>query len=936
MSSLEILTVSEDEDADSDLEILSEAIVPGTSRMAAMELTPVEQRRLLEQLKLPKDAQVEIKVVGSGGGDKRRLVSGGMTAHCRVLMNGLVVRQKSLQGNKIFRPRKSPPQAPALAIDSEILTISDEESEPDLSPVRKVTLQKRGLQRVAKKKKRLQNKKIIRPRNRSLQAASLREESEVFTISDDESETDLSPVRKVTLQKRGLQKPSLVTDHLLLQHRHRSTQNGGLDLDVEETSGAKDHQAPCATKTNTVYREEQDSRWTVLSLSQSDSQGSVSVHPDIPETFPIQLDIQDTFLLHSDTQETLSVKSQDTSHVQFQFDRQETHLVQPGSQEMFAVQSNFQEVIRIQLGEGQNLPAQEISQIEFNNIKTVHVQSNVEEEVPCTSEVQVANPRDDTAVITAQSDGQAVIAVTSEKQAAITAKSDDESVNILQGDTTSVEDDEKATQKYTTRYQSVDLDATVTENDNEVSSTAQCDEQASVTVQSKEQVAITFLSGDKPVSNLQSCYQAAMSAESGNQDFTTAQKAKITVQSVNQAATTAPSHEQGAISVQSKKEVAITVLSDDHPVNTLQGDNLAATSAESDYQAATTAPKVTTSVPSVNQAVAKVQNDDHETNLCQVPYISPSNNEMLAPSPSSQEILSGQLECSSIFPENTSVHILPALSSVQVTSQSPVQSGFPKSHQPDTNDNLDVVPNFDKDIETNPEEEELDRNNPSSANNSHQATVSIPEDSPSATSGCCSPTDLRDSNFPPFISISSLEITAVKPGKLFLPIYQLSQLLPAVKVKDLVSECPDLAEDTIWDGRGVSHISVVAAIRVLDRYGDVFGLREELEVKQEIVRLEKNTGMTENQGNMVSPEKRESKEDFMAMLGLCRKEEVEELKNEINIRRERARTRTRLRSGTRRKQSPNVALVGGKRSKDRSAARRVEGVNKKGKGKRKN
>merc|ERR1712096_351470 len=147
------------------------------------------------------------------------------------------------------------------------------------------------------------------------------------------------------------------------------------------------------------------------------------------------------------------------------------------------------------------------------------------------------------------------------------------------------------------------------------------------------------------------------------------------------------------------------------------------------------------------------------------------------------------------------------------------------------------------------------------------------------------------------------------------------------------SECAEQAEDTIWDGGGVSHISVVAAIRVLDRFGDVFGLREELDVKLELARLEKNTCTAEKHEDTVVSEVLMCKEEFLAMMGLCRKEQVDEIKNDINIRRERARTRTRLRSGTRRKQSPNVALVGGKRSKERSATRREDGVNKKGKGK---
>jgi len=853
MSSIEILTLTDSEeenDDDNDLVILSETVVPSTSNMATMELTPVEQRRLLEQLKVPKNAEVKIKVVGSRGCDKRSLLSGGMTAQCKVVMNGVVLRKESLQGNKIFRHRKSPPQAsarqlkaPVLIKDSEILTISDEESEPD---------------RVVRRKKRLHCNKTSWPRNSSQQAPILTEESEVVSISDDESETDLiSPVRKVTLQKSGVQKPYLVTDHLLSHHRQRSALNGGLN--VEETLGSKDHQAPCVINTNTESPEEQDNRLTVRSLSQPDNQESLAVQSDIQETFPIQFDIQEDISVQTDVQET------------------------------FAVQSNFQEARRGQLREDQDyLPAQEISQIEFDNIKTVPIQSDIDVAASCTSEIQVANQNEEKSSTTVQSDEQAqdviavmrekqaqdVIAVMREIQAAITVESDDEPINILQGDPMSAENDDKAAQKLTTLVQIVDQDTIVTENDDEVATLAQSDGPASIAVQSKEQVAVTVLSGDKPVSNLQSGNQAAMPAECDFQDATTAQKAATTVRIVSQAATTDNSDEQTAISVQSKKEVMSHVMRDDQSANTL---NLVAMTAGSEYQAVKTASKVTPTVSSVIQAIAKAQNDNHDDDL-----------------------------------------------------------------------KLKEVPNMENFDETNPEEEDLenyllsaietlqlvDIDNPTPADNSSQATVSKPEDLPTSTIGSCSPTDHGDSTLPP--SISSLEITAVRPGKLFLPICQLSQLFPAVKVKDLLSECPDLAEDTIWDGRGVSHISVVAAIRMLDRFGDVFGLREELDVKLELARLEKNTCMTEKQEDTVASEVWECKDEFLAMMGLCRKEQVEEIKNDINIRRERARTRTRLRSGTRRKQSPNVALVGGKRSKDRSATRRVEGVKKKGKGKRRN
>ena len=134
------LSDSEEEDDEDDLEIISESIVTAKPSLV-MELTPVEERRLLEQLNLPKDAVVKIRVVG--GGNKCDLVGGGRIANCTVTRDGEVLREKSLQSRKIFGPIKNPQQAADLSKLSEILIISDEESEPDLSPFKKVTLRKR-------------------------------------------------------------------------------------------------------------------------------------------------------------------------------------------------------------------------------------------------------------------------------------------------------------------------------------------------------------------------------------------------------------------------------------------------------------------------------------------------------------------------------------------------------------------------------------------------------------------------------------------------------------------------------------------------------------------------------------------------------------------------------------------------------------------------
>ena len=141
----DVMMVSSDDD--DELEILSENIVTAKS---SMELTPDERRRLLKQLNLDPDALVKIRV-SAGGGSQRSFVDRGLAvAQCKVVHDGKVFRQKSLQSHKIFGPAKRPPQDAALAAKfSEILTISDDEPEepqlgPELSPFKKVTLSKKN------------------------------------------------------------------------------------------------------------------------------------------------------------------------------------------------------------------------------------------------------------------------------------------------------------------------------------------------------------------------------------------------------------------------------------------------------------------------------------------------------------------------------------------------------------------------------------------------------------------------------------------------------------------------------------------------------------------------------------------------------------------------------------------------------------------------
>ena len=51
---------------------------------------------------------------------------------------------------------------------------------------------------------------------------------------------------------------------------------------------------------------------------------------------------------------------------------------------------------------------------------------------------------------------------------------------------------------------------------------------------------------------------------------------------------------------------------------------------------------------------------------------------------------------------------------------------------------------------------------------------------------------------------------------------------------DVLAACTDHKEDLVWDGWAVSHVSLATAVSVLDKYGDVFGMRKEFMVKDTI------------------------------------------------------------------------------------------------------
>jgi len=169
--------------------------------------------------------------------------------------------------------------------------------------------------------------------------------------------------------------------------------------------------------------------------------------------------------------------------------------------------------------------------------------------------------------------------------------------------------------------------------------------------------------------------------------------------------------------------------------------------------------------------------------------------------------------------------------------------------------------------------------------------------------------EVIESPFPPCIDASSNFvsprknlITEEKGDQLVLSVAQLSLLLPHQPQVDLVSMAPDLSTDLVWDAWKVSHVSVQLAVKILGKYGrDKFSVIDDLEIKQLLFDLEKDALVVELSQNQI-----ETKEEVLARVGLCRKEELRRKTAEIDRGRETARAATRLRSGVskRRKQLP--------------------------------
>ena len=113
-------------------------------------------------------------------------------------------------------------------------------------------------------------------------------------------------------------------------------------------------------------------------------------------------------------------------------------------------------------------------------------------------------------------------------------------------------------------------------------------------------------------------------------------------------------------------------------------------------------------------------------------------------------------------------------------------------------------------------------------------------------------------------------------------------------------------------------LSLMSAWQLLSgcwtEYGDVFEMRKEYMVKEQVGELGKKTHPMDDQTRLgaTSSEVMGRKEDFLAMMGLCRVEEVESRVAEIDHRREIARSTTRLRSGYRRFVYFNYNLIDSK------------------------
>eukprot|EP00092_Neocalanus_flemingeri_P016481 GFUD01017834.1.p1 GENE.GFUD01017834.1~~GFUD01017834.1.p1 ORF type:complete len:748 (-),score=208.65 GFUD01017834.1:247-2490(-) len=169
----------------------------------------------------------------------------------------------------------------------------------------------------------------------------------------------------------------------------------------------------------------------------------------------------------------------------------------------------------------------------------------------------------------------------------------------------------------------------------------------------------------------------------------------------------------------------------------------------------------------------------------------------------------------------------------------------------------------------------------------------------------------------PLLPLSFTSLT-LSPGQLFLPTGQMSQLVPAVTAVDVLSLCS--TEDTVWDGWSVSHISLGAVLKVLDKFGDSLGVREEIELKlRELNNINGQMVMKEDNPCLALCDCKE--EEFLAIVGLCRKDKVQDIRNDLKIKKDLTRSKRSMRSGTRRKQTSGMDLVQTKRARESSAAR---------------
>eukprot|EP00092_Neocalanus_flemingeri_P084779 GFUD01106549.1.p1 GENE.GFUD01106549.1~~GFUD01106549.1.p1 ORF type:complete len:733 (-),score=206.09 GFUD01106549.1:247-2445(-) len=169
----------------------------------------------------------------------------------------------------------------------------------------------------------------------------------------------------------------------------------------------------------------------------------------------------------------------------------------------------------------------------------------------------------------------------------------------------------------------------------------------------------------------------------------------------------------------------------------------------------------------------------------------------------------------------------------------------------------------------------------------------------------------------PILPLSFTSLT-ISPGQLFLPTGQLSQLVPSVTAVDVLSLCS--TEDTVWGGWSLSHISLGAVLKVLDKFGDSLGVREEIELKlRELNKINEETVMKEDNPCLALCDCKE--EEFLAIVGLCRKDKVQDIRNDLKIKKDLARSKRSMRSGTRRKQTSGMDVVHSKRARESSAAR---------------